>query len=152
MNCRTLYYPIEDDDICGFVYKFKDKKFVYLNSFIPLEKQIFAAAHELYHIWYSDIDKGELLNEEDRKEDTGVMLLQKRLSLCKRNNERTMEIKLDKIIDMSLELYEKKQITYEKLQYLLSLANMKPSDFNVYEENIELPSEEEILKILEEEE
>lgn len=237
MNCRTLYYPIEDDDICGFVYKFKDKKFAYINSYIPLEKQIFAAAHELYHIWYSDIEKGELLNsevleeelpvseinkedlkanrfgaefllpeevfrnelsirgikkesirlrdivelmdvflvpyktlvrrlyeieyitldkcneflnEEDRKEDAGVMLWQKRLGLCKRNNERTKELKLDKIVDISLELYGKKQITYEKLSYLLGLAKLKPSEFNIYEEVPDLPSEEEIIKMMEE--
>lgn len=233
MSCRTLYYPIQDEDICGFVYKFKDRKFVYINSYIPLEKQVFAAAHELYHIWYSDIDKGELLNSkvleeempineinkedlkanrfaaefllpeevfrnelsirhfkknsiglrevvelmdvflvpyktlvrrlheidyisldkcnellniEDRKEDEGVMVWQKRLGLCKRNNERTKEIKLNKLVDMALELYDKKQITYEKLNHLLSLSNLKPSEFNIYEENIELPSEKEHLR------
>ena len=238
MNCRVIYYPIKDDEICGFVYKYKDKKFVYINSYIPLEKQVFVAAHELYHIWHSDIKKGELLkriileetatveeinkeelaanrfgaefliaedvfeNElkirniqrnyvnlkqivelmdvflvpyktlvrrlyeinyismdqcrelltvEDRKENEGIMLWQKRLNICKRNNERTEERKLDKLIDMALELYEKKQITYEKLEYLLRLSQVTPADFNIYEEKISTPSEEEILKILEEE-
>ncbi len=52
MNCRVIYYPIADDEICGFVY---------INSYLPLEKQVFAAAHELYHIWCSDIKYVELL-------------------------------------------------------------------------------------------
>jgi len=237
MNCKTLYYPIKDDDICGFVYKLKENKIACINSSIPMEKQVFAAAHELYHILYSDIDNGELinsevldekiplneisredlkankfaaeflvpeevfrnelsirnikkdsiglkgivelmdvflvpyktlvrrlyeidyitlvkcnelLNEEDRKEDTGVMLWQKRLALCKRNNERTKEIKLDKLVDMALELYDKNQITYEKLNYLLGLSNLQPSEFNIFEEKYEFPPEDEILKIMEE--
>lgn len=239
MNCKVIYYPIADDEICGFVYSFKNHKFVYINSYIPFEKQIFTAAHELYHIWYSDIKTGELLKsvvleetinfrdikaedikanrfgaeflvpkdvllnelqirkinknfiglreivelmdiflvpyktivrrlyeieyltedkciellkEEDRKENIGVMLWQKRLKLCKRNNERTKEIKLDDMVDMALRLYEKQQITYDKLKYILSLSNCTPEEFNISEEKIILPSEEDILKILEEEE
>ncbi|MGH4120880.1 ImmA/IrrE family metallo-endopeptidase [Clostridium sp.] len=237
MNCKTLYYPIKDDDICGFVYKLKDHKIACINSSIPMEKQVFAAAHELYHILYSDIENGEIvnsevldekipanemskedfkankfaaeflvpeevfrnelsirnikkdfielkkivelmdvflvpyktlvrrlyeidyislfkcnefLNEEDRKEDKGVMLWQKRLGLCKRNNERTKEIKLDKLVDMSLELYDKGQITYEKLNYLLGLSNLNPSEFNIFEQKYEFPQEDEILRIMEE--
>jgi len=224
MNCKTLYYPIKDDDVCGFVYKHKDNKIAYLNSSIPMEKQVFAAAHELYHILYSDIDNGELvnseildenlpvnemskedlkankfaaeflvpeevfrnelsirnikrdsiglrgivelmdvflvpyktlvrrlyeidyinllkcnefLNEEDKKEDKGVMLWQKRLGLCTRNNERTQGIKLDKLVDMALDLYDKDQITYEKLNYLLGLSNLNPGEFNIFEEKYE---------------
>lgn len=237
MNSKIIYYPIEDDDICGFVYKFKGYKFSYINSNIPLEKQVFAAAHELYHILYSDIGKGELINsgiideklaigqisredikanrfaaeflvpeevfrnelnirginknsidlseivelmdvflvpfktlirrlfeidyiskekfkefmfEDSRNEDQGIMLLQKRLGLCKRNNDRTKEIKLDKLVDTILKLYEKNEITYEKLEYLLSLSKFKPSDFNIYEEECYIAPENEILKIMEE--
>lgn len=237
MNSKTLYYPTKDDDICGAVYKSKKYKISYINTYIPLEKQVFAAAHELYHILYSEVDNNELissnildeklptnkinkedlkanrfaaeilvpkevlineidlrnikensidirdlielmdiflvpyktiirrlyeieyitkekyinlLNQEDRSEESGIMLWQKRLGLCKRNNERTNEIKLDKLIDNALKLYDKKQITYEKLKFLLKLANLKPSEFNIYEEKFESPSEEEILKIMEE--
>lgn len=237
MNAKIIYYPIEDDDICGFVYKFKGYKFCYINSYIPLEKQVFAAAHELYHILYDVIEKGELISreaideelaanktnredlkanrfaaeflvpeevfrnelsirgvlkncidlnvvvelmdvflvpfktivrrlyeidyiscdklreflvEEDRKENTGIMLLQKRLGLCRRNNNRTKEIKLDKLVDTAIKLYERNDITYEKLGYLLSLSMFKPSDFNIYEEECYVAPEEEILKIMEE--
>ena len=228
MNSKTLYYPTKDDDICGAVYKSKKYKISYINTYIPLEKQVFAAAHELYHILYSEVDNNELissnilderlptnkinkedlkanrfaaeilvpkevlineidirdikensidireiielmdiflvpyktiirrlyeieyitkekyinlLNQEDRNEESGIMLWQKRLGLCKRNNQRTNEIKLDKLIDNALKLYDKKQITYEKLEFLLKLANLKPSEFNIYED---------ILKIMEE--
>lgn len=238
MNCKVIYYPIPDDEICGFVYANKNHKFVYINSYIPFEKQVFTASHELYHIWYSDINSGELLRsvvleenidskdikeeeiranrfgaeflvpsdvllneirirkvnkqlitlreiielmdvflvpyktmvrrlyevdyisrskciellkEEARREDCSVMLWQKRLKLCSRNNERTKEVKFDDMVDMVLELYEKKQVTYEKLEYILSLSNLKPEDFKIYKEKINLPSEEELLKILEEE-
>ncbi|WP_294351031.1 ImmA/IrrE family metallo-endopeptidase [uncultured Clostridium sp.] len=235
--CKVIYYPIENDEICGFVYSFKGKKFAYINSYIPLEKQVFASAHELYHIWYSDIEKGELLytdildgnshektignedlkanrfaaellvqedvfrneikqmevknnfiskrnivelmdiflvsyktiinrllelkyidkkryneliQEPDRCEEKGIILLQKRLGLCKRNNERTNEIKLDKLTDVSIKLYEKNQITYEKLEYLLGLSNTKPSDLGIYRKKINIIEESEIDKIMEE--
>ncbi len=236
IKSRTIYYPIKDDDICGFVYRFKKFIFTYINTNIPREKQVFAAAHELYHILYSNdmmqelvnddvleenelskkikkedlkanrfaaeilvpediirneiairkIEKNklgikeivqlmdiflvpyktivrrlyeieyiniercyELLNEEDRKNNNKIIFWQKRLGVCNRNNERTNSIKLDKLVDMSLELYEKKAITFEKLTYLLGLSKLKPDDFNIKEEKLEFPSEDEILKILE---
>lgn len=77
MNCKTLYYPIEDDDICGFVYKFKEYNFCYINSYIPFEKQIFAAAHELYHILYSDIGNGEIVNSEVLDEKVPISMISK---------------------------------------------------------------------------
>lgn len=236
IKSRTIYYPIKDDHICGFVYRFKKFIFTYINTNIPREKQVFAAAHELYHILYSNdmmqelvnddvleenelskkikkedlkanrfaaeilvpediirneiairnIEKNklgikeivqlmdiflvpyktivrrlyeieyiniercyELLNEEDRKNNNKIIFWQKRLGVCNRNNERTNSIKLDKLVDMSLELYEKKAITFEKLTYLLGLSKLKPDDFNIKEEKLEFPSEDEILKILE---
>lgn len=105
----------------------------------------------LYEIGYITIEKCNIfLLEEDRKEDTGVIHWQKRLGLCKRNNERTKKLKFDKLVDTALKLYDKHQITYEKLCYLLQLANLKPSEFNIYEIKNELPSEDEILRIMEE--
>lgn len=47
-----MQYPIEDDELCAFVCKKQGRLFSYINSYIPHDKQIFAAAHELYHIWY----------------------------------------------------------------------------------------------------
>jgi len=51
---------------------------------------------------------------------------------------------------MALNLYDKKQITYEKLNYLLRLFNLNPSEFNIFEQKYEIPLEDEILKSMEE--
>lgn len=62
-----IQYPIDDDELCGFVCKKDNRIFAFVNSAIPLEKQMFAAAHELYHIWY---DEAALLAGEMVKNDT----------------------------------------------------------------------------------
>lgn len=59
-----------DDDICGFLYNYKKMKFTYINTYLPLEQQIFAAAHELYHIWFSHIKSGRPLYSEVLDENT----------------------------------------------------------------------------------
>ncbi len=61
-----IQYPIEDDELCGFVCQKDDRIVAFVNSAIPLEKQIFAAAHELYHIWYDEaaLAKGEMVKDE----------------------------------------------------------------------------------------
>lgn len=60
-----LQYPIEDDELCAFVCKKNGEIFSYINSYIPQDKQIFAAAHELYHIWYETerLNQVEILND-----------------------------------------------------------------------------------------
>lgn len=65
-NSILLQYPIEDDEICGFVCLKKGRLFSYVNSYIPYEKQVFAAAHELYHIWFDKefLATGELLRSD----------------------------------------------------------------------------------------
>jgi len=201
-DSRTIYKPVSDDDICGFVYNYKKKKFTYINTYLPLEKQVFAAAHELYHVWFSDIKDGQPLYSEVldgnifshkiKKEDflanrfaaeflvqedvfrnevnqllrgksiigireivelmdtflvpyktiikrlyelifinekeykdymnpenmdsvNSVSVWQERLKLCSRNNERTKILKLNDLVDISVELYEKRLIAYDKL-------------------------------------
>ncbi len=238
INSKVLYYPYNDDEVCAFIVKRRGTFFTFINTTIPLEKQVFAAAHELYHLWFSKVEKWELLhsiivdnqientgdlNKEeakanrfaaeflvpknllmneldarkqkkekvemkdiiglmdvfmmpyktivrrlheiefiseeqcnqfltipDRDEDEGVMLWQKRLELCARNNERTMRKKLGNLVDMSLEAYEQEVITFDKLTYLLSLAQQKPEQYNINDRVEKLPSEEEVLKMLEE--
>ena len=62
-NAMLIQYPIEDDELCGFVCKKDNHIFAFVNSAISLEKQIFAAAHELYHIWYDNkaLASGEMV-------------------------------------------------------------------------------------------
>lgn len=238
LNTKTLYYPCNDDEICAFIVKRMGKYFTFINTEIPLEKQVFAAAHELYHLWYSNIDKWELLNsvildnqienngelsrEEakanrfaaellvpksiltneleirkirrdqvelkdiiglmdvflmpyktivrrlyeiefidgqqckefllipDRDENEGVMLWQKRLEICNRNNERTKRKKLGNLVDLSIKGYEQNLITFDKLAYLLGLTEQSPQHYDIKEKIESLPSEDEVLKMLEE--
>lgn len=67
-----IKYPIEDDELCAFVCKKKGHIFVYINSYIPKEKQIFAAAHELYHIWFDQerLNQTEMLRNQTIENDT----------------------------------------------------------------------------------
>ncbi|WP_337051073.1 ImmA/IrrE family metallo-endopeptidase [Priestia megaterium] len=71
-EATLLKYPIEDDELCAFVCKKKGRIFVYINSYIPKEKQIFAAAHELYHIWFDQerLNKTEMLKNDTLENQT----------------------------------------------------------------------------------
>jgi len=58
---RVIYYPLGSDGPWGFTHmrgkkacEDPSKPFVAINTAIPLECQVFAAAHELYHIWFND--------------------------------------------------------------------------------------------------
>lgn len=69
-------FPTEDDDFCAFTCVKKGNIYVYVNSYLPLANQIFAAAHELYHIWCfidkqdeSVLRKGSLLNSASMDEE-----------------------------------------------------------------------------------
>ena len=71
-KCRVLYYPLEEDDVWGFVERIKGQLFACINTSIQYEKQIFAAAHELYHIWYDEENAQEIVlssNLEETKAD-----------------------------------------------------------------------------------
>ncbi len=50
MPLEWLRFPIEDKELCACTFIRGGRIFVMLNSGIPMSKQIFAAAHELYHI------------------------------------------------------------------------------------------------------
>lgn len=71
-----LRFPTKDDDFCALTCVQKGRIFVYVNSWLPLSKQIFAAAHELYHIWCfienkdrSVLRKGSFLSAATMDED-----------------------------------------------------------------------------------
>lgn len=56
---RVIYYPIGEDGPWGFTRMHgkistssSTKPFVAINTSISEDKQVFAAAHELYHIWF----------------------------------------------------------------------------------------------------
>lgn len=73
---ELLRFPAKDDDFCALTCVKKGKIIVYINSWHPLANQIFAAAHELYHIWCfieeldeSVLRKGSYLNAAAMDED-----------------------------------------------------------------------------------
>lgn len=51
MPFEMLRYPIGDTELCACTFIRQGRMFVMINSSLPLSKQIFAAAHELYHIY-----------------------------------------------------------------------------------------------------
>lgn len=54
-HCTVVYYPTDNEINCGFHTKrfVKDKleDFVYINTAKTIAEQVFAAAHELGHVW-----------------------------------------------------------------------------------------------------
>ena len=63
---KVLYYPLEDDSVWGFSETIKGKSFVCINTSIPYDKQVFTAAHELYHLWFEY--NGEVILSTDIEE------------------------------------------------------------------------------------
>ena len=62
LNSGVIFYPLGNDAPWGFTDmkgtndNHSEKAFVVLNSSISVDCQIFAAAHELYHIWYERVE------------------------------------------------------------------------------------------------
>ena len=73
-ECKILYYPINDAKLWAFyqIDRYPDgtpRKFVFINTNLPYEKQLFAAAHELAHIWQIANDSSEILISSSDDED-----------------------------------------------------------------------------------
>lgn len=78
---KVLYYPLEDEQVWGFCERIRGKSFVCINTSLPYDKQVFAAAHELYHLWYGT--SGEVMLSEDMEEthcSEGIELLANRFA------------------------------------------------------------------------
>ena len=232
LHARVIYYPFGKKSVWGFtringtgMQKPEDKPFVVINSSIPEDCQVFAAAHELYHIWYdkqAEIVKADIIDESatDRNElkanrfaaeflveqdllfkEMGLYSIARdnitikdilRLSelftvpyqtmvkrLCetgvfaKKEQDRFLSktdkdvlaarkrfaipvpqaderIAIDTLTDLSVDAYEKHLISYEKLEYLLSISNLTPSDIGIGEpQSNPFPSDDELSEIME---
>lgn len=60
-HLELIKLPIQDDDFCAFTCIRSGELFTVLNSSLPLSKQIYAAAHELYHVWCYISDQNDSL-------------------------------------------------------------------------------------------
>ena len=75
LYARVIYYPLGKDAPWGFTRisgstndAGLERPFVAINTSIPVPCQAFAAAHELYHIWYEqkpDVIPKDLLDEDN---------------------------------------------------------------------------------------
>ncbi|MDY3238795.1 MAG: ImmA/IrrE family metallo-endopeptidase [Anaerovoracaceae bacterium] len=68
-----LRYPIKDEDLCACTFMREGHMFVMVNSALPLSKQIFAAAHELYHIYCYFEEKDTILMQSGSILESDVM-------------------------------------------------------------------------------
>ena len=232
-HARVIYYPLGKESVWGFT-RIKgargggqsQKPFVVINSSIPIDCQVFAAAHELYHIWEDDKvdvvpayvmddetgDRNELkanrfaaeflveeellikelrtygiasdnvslkdililselfcvpyrtmvkrlfeigfITKTDRNRflnasEQEVMIARKRYALSIPKGDE--KIAIDNLTELAVDAYENKRITFEKLEYLLDISNLKPVDVGIAEsENNPFPSDDELDKIMEE--
>ena len=233
LHARVIYYPLGKESVWGFT-RIKgargggqsQKPFVVINSSIPIDCQVFAAAHELYHIWEDDKvdvvpayvmddetgDRNELkanrfaaeflveeellikelrtygiasdnvslkdililselfcvpyrtmvkrlfeigfITKTDRNRflnasEQEVMIARKRYALSIPQGDE--KIAIDNLTELAVDAYENKRITFERLESLLDISNLKPVDVGISEsENNPFPSDDELDKIMEE--
>lgn len=231
LYARVIYYPLGKDAPWGFTRisgckndASLEKPFVALNSSIPVDCQVFAAAHELYHIWFEqnpDMLPADLLNEQDKKISekkanrfaaeflVDELLLKQEIELYRIKKftiksilqlaelftvpYRTMvkrlreidaisttdlnkflaetedsvetykkrysissqkpdgRIVMDNLVELAINTYEAGYITYEKLEYLLGMSNLKPEDLDIEKkDSYTFPSDDELDDIMEE--
>lgn len=64
LSLEVLRYPFKDDELWAFTFVKKGTIFLCINSDLPVCKQIFATAHELYHIhcYAEDINTSTITN------------------------------------------------------------------------------------------
>lgn len=238
LNARVFYYPLGKAGPWGITYMWgidsrvpAEKPFVAINTSIPVDAQVFAAAHELYHIWYdkkaeaipasilgetddygAQLDISELkanrfaaeflvdeemlrqemriysikphkismkdilqlaalfmvpyktmvkrlyeidaISQDERgqylaKTESSIEQLRKRYSFT--IPEADNRVAVDNLVELAVAIYEKKKISYEKLQYLLSISNLEPSDVGIIEPQGYIPpSDDELDDIMEE--
>lgn len=157
---KLLMYPTKDTEMCGFVCNYKGQIFMYINTYLPLEKQIFTAAHELYHLkynkeqldkYYSHLVKGtDLGNNIEEKANLFAALLlvptnslKKQIELLKIHKSRLDILDIIKLMDVFavpyktvvLRLFEIEFIDAKKADELLKIPDRDENEGILYEIN-----------------
>lgn len=227
---RVIYYPFGEKAPWGFTRISGSKNdsglgkpFVAINTSIPVPCQVFAAAHELYHLWYeqqADVLPPDLLDEDEKEanekkanrfaaeflvnenmlrqeietyklkkfsiktilqladlfvfpyramvkrlHEIGLIRDEERERYLTESEETIRQYKkrygfslgeadnrivVDNLAELSSSAYEAGLITFEKLEYLLRLCDLKPQDLGIIKtaENV-FPSDEELDSIME---
>ncbi|MBQ7727124.1 MAG: ImmA/IrrE family metallo-endopeptidase [Clostridia bacterium] len=231
LNARVIYYPLGKDGPWGFTRirgmnkGNPDKKpFVVINTSIPVSCQVFAAAHELYHIWYEnkpDVLLEDILDETEKEisekkanrfaveflvdkmmlsQEIDVYKIEKfsikevlqlsqlftvpyrtmikrlyETGFIKKNRSEEMlsdtdesiqmyrkkygildvepdnRVIIDNLAELSLEAYDHKYISFQKLEYLLKLCNLSPKELGVVKSRPAIFPDDDTLKELLEE-
>ena len=117
---RVIYYPFGEDAPWGFTRISGSRNdaglempFVVINTSIPVPCQVFAAAHELYHIWYEhkpDILPENLLDEENKE-----------ISEKKANRFAAEFLADDMLLRQEIQIYKIKKID---IKAVLQLADL----------------------------
>ena len=120
MYARVIYYPLGQDAPWGFTRisgsrddAALEKPFVAINSSIPVDCQVFAAAHELYHIWFEtcpDILPADLLNEQNKE-----------INEKKANRFAAEFLVNEQLLRQEIELYHIEKITIKNILQLAAL-------------------------------
>lgn len=144
---RVIYYPLGKDAPWGFTRisgaqndSALEKPFVAINTSIPVDCQVFAAAHELYHIWYEknpDILPSNLLDEEDKELNE------------KKANRFAAEFLIDEMmLRQELETYKIKKIAIKSILQLANLFTVPYQAMAKRLNEIGMIGEEELKKFL----
>lgn len=148
---RVIYYPLGQDAPWGFTRisgsrnnATLEKPFVSINTSIPLDCQVFAAAHELYHIWYEhnpDVLPSDLLNEQDKAINE------------KKANRFAAEFLVDEmLLKQEINLYKINEITIKGILQLCELFVVPYRTMAKRLKEIALISDNELQKFLSESE
>lgn len=114
LYARVILYPLGKEAPWGFTRisgsrndSSLKKPFVAINTSIPVECQVFAAAHELYHIWYEQnpgMLPSDLLNEQNKEMNE------------KKANRFAAEFLVDEmLLKRELGLYKIRKITMKEI-------------------------------------
>lgn len=135
----TMVFIKMDDKISGACFKVDSQQIMFINSKHPKGRQVFTAAHEIYHLFYEDANFTICnLNSNDEAEKNAnrfasflLMPINALYSYKKKNNIEKWD--LNSIIDC--EQYF--QISHEALLYRLkSGGDITFDEFNLFKPNI----------------
>ncbi|MFN2341459.1 MAG: hypothetical protein ABR547_09345 [Halanaerobium sp.] len=98
-DLSIIMFPVEDEEFCGFLFEYRGEKFIYINTFLPFEKQIFTAA---------------------RNPEKGILYQINKHKVGERWQKRTKHVKLSNLKALIIDNYEMELLPEEKINKDLS--------------------------------